>query len=55
MTALAIIFAAVSLLHLFRLIYSLPVLIGNYSLPMWFSVCGFIGAGILAILNWKCR
>ncbi len=55
MTISSIVFGVVSLLHLLRVIYALPVLIGDVSLGLWVSVLGFLAAGALCILNWKYR
>jgi len=55
MTISAIVFGIVSLLHLLRVIYSLPLLIGGVSLGIWVSVFAFLATGILCILNWRNR
>ena len=44
------IFAIVFLIHLWRLIYSVPVTIGEFDIPVWVSGLGVILAGFLA---WK--
>jgi hypothetical protein len=43
-----IIFALVALLHLARIIMGWPILISDWSVPMWVSWIGFIVAGGLA-------
>jgi len=55
MTISAIVFGIVSLFHLLRVIYSLPLLIGSVSLGLWVSVLAFLATGILCFLNWKYR
>ncbi len=54
-TISSIVFGVVSLLHLLRVIYALPVLIGEVSLGLWVSVLGFLATGALCLLNWKYR
>ena len=51
----SIVFGIVSLLHLLRVIYALPVLIGDVSIGLWVSVLLFFAPGALCILNWKYR
>jgi len=55
MTISSIIFGIVSLLHLLRVIYSLPLLIGSVSIGLWLSFLAFLATGALSILNWKYR
>jgi len=44
-----IIFAFVSLMHLLRLIYKLPITIANKEIPLWVSGIGFVLPLLLAI------
>lgn len=44
-----VIFLAVSLMHLLRVVFKVNVLIGNFAVPLWFSVIGFIGPFLLAL------
>ena len=44
-----VIFAVVALLHLLRLYMDWPVVIGDWSAPMWVSWIALVVAGILAI------
>jgi len=44
-----VLFGAVALLHLLRLIYGWPVQIGAEVVPMWISVIGLVVAGGLCI------
>jgi hypothetical protein len=41
-------FTIISLLHFLRLAYSIPVVIGGISVPMWLSVLGTVVTGFLA-------
>ena len=42
-----ILFGAVALAHLLRLIYAWPVQLGAETVPMWISVIGLVVAGAL--------
>ncbi len=44
-----LIFAVVALLHLLRIYMDWPVVIGDWSVPMWVSWIALVVAGILAI------
>jgi hypothetical protein len=44
-----VIFAVVALLHLLRIYMDWPVVIGDWSAPMWVSWIALVVAGILAI------
>ena len=46
-----VIFAAVALLHLVRIYLGWPVMIGDWSVPMWLSWIGLIIAGGLAFFG----
>lgn len=45
----AILFGAVALAHLLRLVYGWPVQLGAEVVPMWISVIGLLVAGGLCI------
>jgi len=45
----AVIFAIVALLHLLRVYMGWPVVIGDWSAPMWVSWIALVVAGVLAI------
>jgi hypothetical protein len=45
----SVLFGAVALLHLLRLIYGWPAVIGTTSMPLWVSVIGLVIAGGLCI------
>ena len=54
LSASAILFAG--LLHLFRLIYNVPVVIGTISIPMFLSYLGLAGSiGIVSLAIWLFR
>ena len=44
-----VLFGAVALAHLLRLIYASPVQIGSEGVPMWISVIGLVVAGALCV------
>jgi len=46
-----IIFAVVALLHLVRIFMDWPVIIGDWSIPMWASWTALIVAGGLSLLG----
>jgi hypothetical protein len=45
----ATVFAAVGCLHLARVIWSVPLQIGGWAVPMWLSWAGTFGAGCLSV------
>lgn len=47
------IFAAVAFFHALRIAYQSPVVIGPVEVPLWLSAVAVVGAGVLAVLNWK--
>jgi hypothetical protein len=47
----SMIFALVALFHLVRIVMGWPVVIGDWSVPMWVSWIGFVVAGGLAFLG----
>lgn len=53
-TALAAaVFALMALVHLYRLIWGLEVVVGGTPLPQWVSVFGLIVAAGLALMLWR--
>lgn len=53
-TTLAIaIFALIALVHLFRLIWGLEVIVGGTMMPQWVSLLGLIIAAGLAVMLWR--
>ena len=49
--AAGVIFAVVALFHLVRIYMGWPVIIGDWSVPMWLSWIGLIIAGGLAFFR----
>ena len=49
----ATIFTIVTLVHVLRLSYGWPVVIGSWAAPMWLSWLAVFLAGSLAVLLWK--
>ena len=46
------VFGIVAILHLLRVITSIPILIASWMLPMWFSYVGFLATGVLSGWLW---
>ncbi len=44
-----VIFLLMSILHLVRLIFKLEVVIGNFTIPLWYSLVGFIVPFLLSV------
>jgi len=44
-----LIFAAIALIHLYRLYDHFPVVIGSWNVPTWFSGVGFAIPALLAL------
>jgi hypothetical protein len=44
-----VLFGAVALLHLLRLIYGWPAAVGTMSMPLWVSAVGLVVAGGLCL------
>ena len=53
MKVTGIIFLVIAVLHLYRAIYSLPTIIGDFSIPVAASWIGVIIAGFLAYRGLK--
>ena len=45
--------ALVSLGHLLRVIYSIPLVVGDVAVPMSLSVLAVLGTAVLAVLLWR--
>lgn len=53
-TRLAIILLAlVAFAHLLRVVFSVPVVAGDWVVPIWLSLLGILVPGLVAILLWK--
>lgn len=48
-----IIFGIVACAHLARVIFGWQMLIDSWTIPLWFSWVGFIGAGALSLWAFK--
>ncbi|MBI3999895.1 MAG: hypothetical protein HY351_04695 [Candidatus Omnitrophica bacterium] len=48
-----IIFLLVSISHLVRLIFKIPVVIGSFTVPVWYSFSGFVVAFLLSLWMFK--
>lgn len=48
-----VVFSLVSLLHLLRYFLGWEVVVNSVTIPMWFSIVGFVIAGGLAIMLWR--
>ena len=44
-----VIFGLVALAHLFRVIYQMPVQVGDWAFPVWLSWGGLVVAGVLCV------
>ncbi len=49
----AIILGIVALAHAFRILFHVPVAVGELRVPMWMSVLAFLFAAVLAIALWR--
>ena len=43
----------VAVLHVLRLLFQVPVIVGSVDLPMWASAIGALGVGALALWLWR--
>lgn len=48
-----ILFIVVAIAHLLRIVYSADLILGSWNAPMWVSVLGAVGPGVIAYLLWK--
>jgi uncharacterized membrane protein len=48
-----VLLTVVSLAHLFRLIFGVPVTVADRTIPMWVSAVAFVAAGSMAFLLWR--
>jgi hypothetical protein len=49
----ALFLALVAVMHLLRVVFHVPVMVGIVEIPMWASVFGVIGPGALAMWLWR--
>jgi len=53
-TRLAILlFSLVAIGHLLRVVFAIPLTVGNWSAPIWASLLGIIVPGLIAVTLWK--
>ena len=50
-----IVFALVALVHLWRLVFAVEIVVDGFTLPMWVSVVGFIITIVLSLLMFLAR
>jgi len=43
---------AIATLHLVRLLLQVQITVAGYEIPMWFSILGVLGPGLLAAWLW---
>ena len=48
-----ILFTLVAIAHLLRLIYTVDVTVGDWTVPQWISLLGFVIPGLIAYLLWR--
>ncbi|MGQ0383678.1 MAG: hypothetical protein ACT4UP_03190 [Gammaproteobacteria bacterium] len=49
----AMLFAAVAIAHLLRIVFDVPVTVADAAIPMWVSVIGVLVPGVLAWLLFR--
>jgi hypothetical protein len=49
----SIVFCCVTILHLLRIVTGIPVLIGDFLLPVYVNWVGMILTGIMAFFLWR--
>jgi len=49
----AILLAGVSLAHLLRLVFGVPVTVADWLVPMWVSAIAAVVAGSMALMLWR--
>jgi len=53
-TAIAVaVFIAVAVIHLIRFLAGWQVVVGGFSVPVWWSAPGFVVAAALACMLWR--
>jgi hypothetical protein len=52
-TLAIIIFTLMALVHLYRLVWGLDIVVQGHAMPQWPSIVGLIVAGLLAIMVWR--
>jgi hypothetical protein len=50
----SVVFGIIAILHLLRLsFFHVEIVVGNFHVPMWISILGFIATVILCVGLWK--
>jgi hypothetical protein len=49
----SVLLSAVSLAHLLRLLFGIPVTVADWLVPMWVSAIAAVVAGSMALLLWR--
>ena len=52
-TIAAVIFAAIALVHAYRLVRGFEVVVDGTALPQWVSVAGVLLAALMALMLWR--
>jgi len=47
------IFTIIAIAHLLRIVFGVDLIIGSWHAPMWVSMLGVIGPGLIALLLWR--
>jgi hypothetical protein len=48
-----IVFSIVATAHLLRMIFAISLTVGDWSVPQWVSMLGFVGPGAIAWMLWR--
>ena len=54
-TLAMILLSIVAILHLLRVVFGLPITVGDVAIPQWVSVLGFLVPGAIVFLLWRER
>ena len=46
-------FSVVSIAHLLRLLYGMPISAGDWDVPQWISLFGVVVPGLVALMLWR--
>ncbi len=46
-------FGLVSIAHLLRLLYAMPITTGDWDVPQWISLFGVVVPGLVALMLWR--
>ena len=52
-TIVTILLVGISAAHLLRLIFQAEMIVGDFHMPVWLSIFGFILPLVLALLLWR--